>query len=363
MSVVVCVASMRAPALADWQHFNVSEGRLPGVPHALIEDRSRQLWFAGESGVVAYDGYRWQSFIDRDAPAGPTWSLCEDRAGNIWCGGDRVHRHDGRGWTSYGPEAGLPPGPFYAVAQDSLGNLWFSSPGRVTRFDGNVAESFGPDGLPGGRIEQLVTGRSGTLWALSREAGQLARYDGALWSIVAVGDPLSPAIPTALALDQSGRLWVASQTEAYLELGGTWSTGLAIPCSDGILEDRQGRLWVGCLYSIYRHDRGEWRRIYALGPEGDSGIPVLQDRAGNLWFLGQQRITRYDGEEWQAFASELDIGTRQVTAMAVDPAGSIWFAGDGVHRLNGGTWSHFGEKDGLPSTAIADLILSSTLGS
>lgn len=100
--------------------------------------------------------------------------------------------------------------------------------------------------------------------------------------------------------------------------------------------------------------------------QSDDGLPhnsvwaVAQGAQGYLWVGTQQGLVRFDGLRFvtidEPAAPELKRGW--ITALCAARDGSLWIAcdGDGLTRMNDGTFTHFGEAEGLPNLQIKCLI-------
>ena len=99
--------------------------------------------------------------------------------------------------------------------------------------------------------------------------------------------------------------------------------------------------------------------------QSDDGLPhnsvwaIAQGVDGYLWVGTQQGLVRFDGLHFvtidEPAPPELKRGW--ITALCVTRDGSLWVGCDGygLARLKAGTFTHFGESDGLPSLHISCL--------
>ena len=120
---------------------------------------------------------------------------------------DAYHR---QAWTT---EAGAPPEVAY-IAQAADGWLWLAALTGLYRFDGIKFERFQPhqgEHLLGTGIAALLPRANGDLWIGYQYGGLSVLHDGHLRHVAAVpGKPLGTTY--ALAVDDTGTAWVASQT-------------------------------------------------------------------------------------------------------------------------------------------------------
>jgi len=87
---------------------------------------------------------------------------------------------------------------------------------------------------------------------------------------------------------------------------------------------------------------------------------IVQTRDGYLWLGTQGGLVRFDGVRFTPVeniypAAPTNIWIRDLTE---DPQGALWIATNesGVYRLDHGAFTHFSQKDGLPSDSISCVI-------
>jgi ligand-binding sensor domain-containing protein/two-component sensor histidine kinase len=102
--------------------------------------------------------------------------------------------------------------------------------------------------------------------------------------------------------------------------------------------------------------------------QSDDGLPhnsvwaVTQGAHGYLWVGTQQGLVRFDGLRFVALDESAPVELRRgwITALCVTPDESLWIGceGYGLARMKGGSFTHFGEGEGLPSLHISALVPS-----
>src|SRR5581483_8198004 len=80
-----------APAAARFTRFSVERGLSQSTVQAVLQDRSRFLWFGTGEGLNRYDGYRFVVFKHdsqdpKSLPSDRVTALYEDRQGRLWVG-------------------------------------------------------------------------------------------------------------------------------------------------------------------------------------------------------------------------------------------------------------------------------------
>jgi ligand-binding sensor domain-containing protein/two-component sensor histidine kinase len=102
--------------------------------------------------------------------------------------------------------------------------------------------------------------------------------------------------------------------------------------------------------------------------QSDDGLPhnsvwaVAQGVQGYLWVGTQQGLVRFDGLHFVAMDESAPIELKRgwITALCATGDGSLWIGCDGygLARMKGGSFTHFGEADGLPNLHISALVPS-----
>lgn len=218
--------------------FGLSNG-LPAFVRALWVDGDGSVWLGGEGD----DLYHWHNgevsahyTRPGDAATNDTYifTLCRDRAGTLWLGGDK-------GVT------GFRDGKFYPIKH----NL------RGTR--------------------AILEARDGTLWAGFRDG--LARIENGAVTMPVRRADLWGAID-ALHEDAAGTLWIGTEQGRLFRYQAGRLTRVptrgAISRIVQILEDGQDRLWIGSDNGIFRLDKKEIASASVSNPAAFSPLPGMQ---------------------------------------------------------------------------------------
>jgi ligand-binding sensor domain-containing protein/signal transduction histidine kinase len=272
-----------------------SQGRSPEYLGAY-EDQRGNLWAFGDTYLINLtEGKRFNYFRSSEPGSVRIWSLCEGHDGRLWIG------TSGRGLFCFENNRFQPvildenrwPYDVHAICEDSEGNVWL--------------------GTSGGGLVQL---RVQSVFVLRESQG------------------LPNSLPTALAQDAGGRLYVGLQRgglwtgEAgrFATLGGGAGFGL-----DGFISSvcvgRDGTIWAGTLGDgLYGLREG--RSIHYTGADGLADNTVLAlslDETNALWVatsaggvhrLADNRLERYEINPGRAAPA--------VTAMIPAAAGGLW---------------------------------------
>ncbi len=256
-----------------------------------------------------------------------------------------------------------------AVAADSSGNLYISDPAnhRVRKVspDGTITTAVLFTGLrntPG----DLAIDAAGQLYVAFRNRAEVVKIDplGALWVVVAPGQPFSPSGEIdGLALDASGNLYVAgilSQGIVRLDPQGNFSVVGRTPVPVSVAADGRGGIYVASRIfppRLWYVAPGASDRIVAGAGVGDGhpanlaylrAMDLTVDRAGDIYVsdTDNQRIRRIDragsihtiagtgvrgyfGDGGPAIQAQLNWPR----GIAVDAAGNVYVADSENHRV------------------------------
>lgn len=319
--------------------------------------------------------------------------------------------------TAYAADDGLGHDHLRCAHVDSRGLLWFCTANGLARFDGVGFVRFGAvDGLPSGRINDLLESPAGHFWVAADQgiyaldATRPALQDSPLFRPVAADGGIGGQPVNALARGSDGRLWAASDA-GLLEIvaaasgadprvssaagagvletllaapdGGLWlggSRGLAYLDPDGagaaidlpgdpgsvraLLRDREGRLWIGADGGLWRLDParagGPAERIETFVGRR---VRALLETSDALWVAAVGGIERLDPGAPDEPARRYTVanGLRDETANALveDVAGNLWLATDlgGALRWVRAGLTTYDTPDGLGHTSVTDLFL------
>lgn len=292
-SALVAAGAARARLAVQWL------GRADGLPnsqvHDLAQDRDSRLWLAGPSGLVRYDGQRFDVFLRADGlSANGLRSLAKAPDGRLWIGTDKgVDMHDRDGlFSPLVPPETWRYGVVEAMVIEPSGGAWIATPAGLLRWTpARGLEAVADPRLYGVPVTALARGDDGTVWA---SAAGLLSYDGAAWKECAAA---------ALAV---------GDVEAIAPVAG----GALIGGERGLVEvDAGGRL-------VHRLiDQGPVTAVLVAGDE--------------LWLGmgGELRLYRRRGDGWELAEA---VARARINRLLADVEGNVWAATDdaGVAKVS-----------------------------
>ena len=354
-SAVAGLALCLAPGLAGgatnalwFAHSWQSDDGLPNnTISGVAQTSDGYLWLGTPSGLVRFDGIRFENFSPTNFVAPPnrgTIAMIRSRSGGLWLAMDRGGVVCLRGSASQAFTEGLPSAIPNGLAEDAEGTLWVAyRSGAVYRLkDGKASACAEQAGLPaGGEICALCSDKQGRVWFA--KAGQCGTIQDAIFKTLHRFNPQ----PARLAGARAGGVWLCAGTrlfrsdgQAQLQDCGEFKAerGNTIPTT--MIEDREGAVWIGTSFSgLFRHDDSGFEVIETTHQEI---LSLAEDREGNLWVgTAGGGVNRVRHRALTLEGLEAGLPFAAVQSICEDPAGIIWAATqDGaVARRTGRRWT------------------------
>ncbi|AIF48300.1 ligand-binding sensor domain-containing diguanylate cyclase [Dyella japonica] len=304
--------------------------------YAMALDGNRGVWIATDRGI---DYLELHSDRITATPLGAgmaarSFSILQDRAGNLWVGNNS------------------------GLFERAAGSKTFARSGHATSDDVDAVLNDG--------IWALREDREGRLWAGSTQSGAAWRDDAGHWHAVAGFSGLEhdhSRRPTVRAFNQMAgdTMWMA--TDGGGVLAYDVATGhlnaivhdTAMPSSlpgdslRDLLRDSAGNIWVATDLGVARYDPGA-RKAFALLPSTNADRALANANVRGIFVDSRQRI-------WLALGSgrvdvidlaaatirHLELGGaqthRDVQAFAEMPDGSIWVGAQGLAVIDPATFA------------------------
>ncbi|MCX7824702.1 MAG: histidine kinase [Verrucomicrobiae bacterium] len=194
-------------------------------------------------------------------------------------------------------EDGLPDDIVTAIVQTRDGYLWIGTPRGLARFDGVNFRVFTPANSPGlasANVRLLAEATDGALWIGLDQGGLARRRNGVFETIAPQKTASSADLPTSLAADGDGGVWVGlPELRAMRWKDGQWTLfgaadGLAGKGAVRCVAGPEGRVWFETETSCGYFDG---RRFVVLGR--DMLLPrLLPSDAGEFWLARATLLLR-----------------------------------------------------------------------
>lgn len=177
---------------------------------------------------------------------------------------------------------------------------------------------------------------------------------------------LSESVAHDLVQDDRGFIWVATGYGLNRFDGNYFKQfyeddGLANNKVSALFLDSESNIWVGTEtgVSILRED--SLRTPPHLSVLSNFAIlAIFEDRDGSYWFgTNEHGLWKMDDNgEIYNFSAQLDVPIVSVRAIDQAEDGTIWIASrEGVIRIIGDEWVHYGVDHGLPELRVRDIVV------
>jgi signal transduction histidine kinase len=280
---------------------------------------------------------------------GSVQALVEDRAGNLWIGGDTtLLRRSANSYTAYRPtglqnNAGI--AGIAAIAEAPDGTLWvgISKPGPdlgLQRLVDGRLEAFRTSQLDGSTlsVSALYLDREGSLWIGTLDRG-LYRVRGDAVAHFDRRDGLSGDFVVEVTEDREGSIWVATSqgVDRFSDtpvVSFSSGEGLCSPEAASVLATRDGSIWTGGDGALTRV-RGSTVSCLRSGRElpGSQVTSLFADRAGRLWVGLDDGLWVYEQERFRQVRRPDGRAIGLVTSIAEAANGQVWIAVSGPPRI------------------------------
>ncbi len=347
------------PRNVQFSNLNTDAGFSSEFVHDLEQDQLGFMWFATQSGLNRYDGFKVRVF--EHLPSDPNsishsfvWDIYAGKDGELWIGTERgvnVYSY-AEGTFQREPFPGLQLSNYRIrqIIQDQRGNVWLGTLGegllkvnhqtqQLTQYKFDSDDEFS---LPNNHVMALVLNQRGELW-VGTDGGGMARFD--------VGQ------------------------ERFIRYQATKDDTNAL--SDNrirrIFEDKRGRLWIGTAgggLNLFDPNSGKFIH-YQNDPEDPLSLPagqvsgVFEDSFGTLWIGTESGLAEWRPaiEGFISYKHDLtnanSLVNNRVNAITQDASGVLWIGThNGVSRWNflSDTFTYFQAKDGyLNSDLVTDV--------
>ncbi|MDN3543572.1 two-component regulator propeller domain-containing protein [Kinneretia asaccharophila] len=346
-------AALASPTAALSQYkldlWQTEQGLPLNTVQALLQTRDGQLWVGTAGGLARFDGLRFHTFDEEQAPAlssEPVFGFMQDRQGGLWIGhtrGASLYR-DGRFETAI-TVAQSGNRRVWAFAEAPDGTIWAASENGLLKREAGAQGQAGwtryqeAEGLPTKRLRSLALDAQGWLWIGSSGGGLIVREPASgRFHTLKPGQGGFPHLQVRHVIaDPRGRgVWAATagaglvHVQRQMDPGAgdaprfsiqTYTTADGLPSDHltALALDAQGRLWIG-----------SWgaglSRLEAL-PEPGAAAPRFSP----------------------ALSSAQGLAGSQIWSLQTDREGSVWVGTwvGGLNRLRNRAFTVFGAPEGL----------------
>ena len=352
----------------SWKTYPVDQG-FPSSQNnmSIAVAGNGTAWFSKYNAVIRYDGKTLMQFTTANGlPDKYIHALVVDRSNNLWVGtGKGLSRFDGSTWKTYTILDGLPDNIVYDIALGNNGVIWIGTGKGISSFDGELWTSpTQPAELRGKAITSIAVDGIGIVWAGNSDG--LFRFDENTWTVFKKTDTGRVwGSVDCLAVDSDNALWVDNGSRGYpggitRYDGSTWRNFMTPGLLGGVynyvtssLVDRGNVKWFGNNFSLAQFDDTSWKIYTDVG-----GVNAIAVDASNAKWIGTgSGIYRFDGSSLERFSTNDGLPSDIITALAFDRNGALWIGTiNGLAKYFGGEWKVFAVQDDLPINGIKNIV-------
>lgn len=236
---------------------------------SMCEDKKGNVWFGTSgSGITVYDGKSFKLYHLKEGLHGiRILSMVCDKKGNVWIAHENgLDKFDGKTFVFYSSNQGFSTQGVNAIYEDNLGTLWFGSPDKIIKYDGKVFTTIlRPEGFP--KIKNITRDIYGYTW-FSTDAG-VCVYNGKTFRTITENEGLSSNTVYYVRPDGDGNLWLGTnngidkldlnqfvnQKEIVLKHYGKEEGFIGLECNqNAFYKDIDGKLWIGTIGGVTIYD-------------------------------------------------------------------------------------------------------------
>lgn len=351
-----------------FRNYTRNDGLPQSTVNSILQDRLGFVWLATDGGGVArFDGHKMETFSIRDGMADNViLDLKETPDGNIWMAGEKrgLSVFDGTEFHQFDDRDGLANTELTALGYlEGTGIIAGTKNGRLFKRNGEKFEEWVLSGLPVGKaISSLETDSHGNLWIGTSGNGVYR---------VPPGQPAAKFLTApdstinSILEDQTGKIWVATESGVGLFEGGRFITpdfgsqiaGFRVM---DLARDKEGTLWLGTYQHGLVHIDGDRVIEYSMDQGLSSMVvmDILLDDEQNLW-IGTFRggACLFHGEEIAIWRERDGLCSDIIRAVEESPNGVFWMGTyqSGACKFDSLGFHKFSVEEGMPSEMIMDI--------
>jgi signal transduction histidine kinase/ligand-binding sensor domain-containing protein len=367
-------------ALTQYVHriWQSQQGLPQGAILQIFQTREGYLWLATQTGLVRFDGVRFEQAEDIIPGVPPNlWvrTALEDQQGALWLGSNEsgLYRLGPHGVSQYTTSQGLPSNAIQCLTQGRGGVIWACTDGGLARLDvsGGEPNIQAVQGAGNENVHAACEDSSGGLWIGGDQARLAVRRGGEFTPHPLKGIPASATVrallcagDTVWAGTSDGLIRIQANDRGGNDRGNDRNNDQRLfTVKDGLGEDfifslaqgSAGTIWIGTRNGFSRLRDG---RLDSFRPQDglsqSTAMSVFEDREGTLWVGTKRGLNQFvDGRGVPYTVSE-GLPSNEVGPVLEDRNGVVW-AGTldrGLARFDGRGFLSVTTRDGLASNAV-----------
>jgi ligand-binding sensor domain-containing protein/signal transduction histidine kinase len=262
-------------------------------------------------------------------------------------------------------DQGLPHSSVTTIAQTADGYLWLGTQNGLARFDGVAFTVYDENNTPAiknSRIVRLFEDRDHALWIGTEQGGLVQLQGGKFAAYVMPGKGTTHNYARMICEDDAASLWVVSCEWQVLRMtqgkcsvvSSNWN--LAGQRASAVAQDESGRVWIGTERELATWQKGKLQLAWSQGDEPNFTVEFLAPRrAGGCWVAANGRIREFAPAELPSDFAPYAWTNRLIYDLYEDRQKNLWVAtmGSGLFRYDpSGNVLHLTTRQGLPTDYV-----------
>jgi diguanylate cyclase (GGDEF)-like protein len=300
----------------------------------------------------------------------------EDSQGNLWLGGNSVHRLGNGAVETFGEQEGLPFAIYHSFWEETDGSVWFSSGGASSSGigllqykDGRLQIWGAEHGLSNTSIYSVFKDREGTTWLATNKG--LSRLRKQVINSFSTKDGINHTEVYPIYRDRQENIWIGTTKGLSVYRNGkfetldlktadknvpdneTWRTGQMSVQS--LWEDSNGKMWVGLNGGIYIVQNGTAKAIKEA--EGHHVFAIREDKDKNVWAATNKGLLRFkDYKLTNVYTTKDGLPNEFLTVIFEDSKQRLWIGGlGGLSEFKDGKFTNYTTKEGLVGNYVRSI--------
>ncbi len=336
----------------DWYRYSMNNGLFNNQVNVIEEASNGELWFGTDDGVVKYANGSWKVINDSYSVN----DLLLIDADTFWIASSEIREVDNGSYNLHGTYNGLSANAGLSLCTDKDGVVWVSTFYSASKNIGGFWETIAwenytvNDGIPGYSVNDIECDESGNIWVGTNSG--LGKFDGSTWS------KEESFLVNDVEFDNNNIL--TASNEGFYKISS--STTTQYTTDDGLISnnaicigvDKENNNWIGTDQGVSLFDGSKWTNTQTDGLKSNY-IATLEIDKNDRKIMGfgtcQTGVSVYNDSSWNNSEFNTDENTNEVF---IDSENNIWFATNNgvILTRSDNSTATFNEIDGLSDSRV-----------